>query len=181
MTDTMNIFGRTGNLADVNSEGAIYIKKPDEIEAYAWTTATADIDAGDTAFLICNTSTSKHLHIVRAFVRVDVATELDWHFPSYSDSFSGTAVTGIPLNRQKTSSAPPVLAYADETANSQANLFMTNYLHVATNGQTTCSVGQWIDFGGMIVLGYHDSLAVDIGSEPGAFNLALFGYFEADH
>jgi len=145
----------------------------DEGEAYAWNTVTADIDGTDTAILLCNSHTTKNLYIDTIYFWTDVATEIDFHFPAYSASFTGTAVTGVCLNRSSNNTAQAI-CYSDETANSQANLFMT----VHTNETATDVFPMEFHFGGTIVLGYHDSIAIDIVDDSGAFNTTIIGYYK---
>lgn len=179
--DTAQIIGNGGYISKVSPDGGLLTRVPDELEAYAWNAVSANIDAGDTAILVCNDSTSKHLHIVKAYIRTDVAAQVDWHVPAYG-TWAGTAITGVPLNRQRSaSSTAPATAKADETGNTQGSIILTTYQHVAVNAQTTCSVAQWVDFGGLVVLGYHQSIAADLIDEPGAFECTIWGYFEDNH
>lgn len=155
----------------IKSEEA-YISENDG-EAYVWKAAGADIDATDTALSVTNDSKTKKLHITKAYIWVDVPTAIDFHLPAYVTP-AGTAVTGISLNRSKDQTADAT-AKGDETAMSQANVILT--LHSDENANQT-GWGTWVDFEGKLILGYHDTLAIDIESEPGDYEAAIFGYFK---
>jgi len=175
------IAGRTGNILNVVSKGRLPVQASGESEfaasswidgdAYCWATATADIAATETAILLCNNSTTKHLHIVKAYMYSDVPTQLQWHFPAYP-TLAGTAITGVNLNRTSKNVAP-ASCYADETGNTQANIFMT----VSTNEVTGDQRGLWLDFESAIILYYHDCIAMDVVADGAAFEAAIFGYF----
>ncbi len=170
MSNEITLAGYSGSQADIY-ENALVIQDQDEGEAFSWTTVTADITVNETMLLVTNNSSTKHLHIVRAFVFVDVTTAIEFFMPVYG-TFTGTAVAGIPLNRAGINVAP-ALAYADETGNTQSNVF----LRIATNELATGQHGQWVEFGHNLALGYHDSLAVNVVAESVAFYTAFIGYF----
>jgi len=141
--------------------------------AFSWTAVTADIDAGDTAILLCNDNPDMRLIIDNIYLWCDVATQLKVHVPAYA-AWAGTAVTGVNLNRTSNTIALATCK-ADETANAfvAANTILT----IHTNELTTDQFAASMDFRNAVVLGYHDSIAVDIVEEPGAFEATIFGYF----
>ena len=178
MPDAITIMGNTGgNQAYVTDKGALWTGSPDKTEVYMWNTVSTDIAAAGTALLICNNSDTKHLHIIRAYVWADVATEIDFHLPVYSASFTGTAVAAVPINRQAKGIDAPMVAWDNETANDQTALIAT----IHTNETATDIFGNWVELDGLLVLGYHDSLAIDIVADSAAFNAVVIGYFENDH
>lgn len=141
-------------------------------DAFAWPAVSADIDAGDTALLVCNNSQSRKLRITLVYFWVDVAAQLDIHLPDYP-TLAGTEVVGVCLNRMLNRTAD-ASAYADETGNTQGTIITT--LH--TNELATDQFAVTHDFEGALILGYHDCVAVDIVDEPGAFECTIYGYFE---
>ena len=144
--------------------------------AYSWTAVTADLAAGATALLVTNTSTTKKLHITKVYIYVDVPSVIKVHCPAYVAP-AGTSVVGVNMNRSKGS-----LAEAVATANETNNVFaQTNViLSVASNELTTDQYGQWLDFEGALILGYHDSVGVDVIADSAAFQCSIFGYYHED-
>ncbi len=168
---TIAIAGLSGSQVDVIDNSLITFN-PDEQAAFGWTTATADLGTGgDTALLITNVSSSKHLHIARAFIWVDVHTQILFTTPAFA-TFTGTAVTGIPLNRAGISIAPAT-AFADETGNGSDNVFA----RTSSNELTTGQQGQWIELDGKLTLGYRDSFGIDVVADSAAFYTFVLGYF----
>ena len=174
----------TGHKAKVDSQNRLYTFSTSESEmhfasesgnAYSWTAVAANIDAGDTAMLLCNIDPDRKLHIDMVYLYSDVPTQFKFHYPAYNASFTGTAVTGLNFNR---TSSKIALAncYADETANtfSAANVFLT----IRSNELTSDQFGSEIQFRNSVILGYHDSLAIDIIAESEAFEATIWGYFK---
>ena len=141
--------------------------------AFSWTTVTADINAGDTAILLCNDNPDLLLCIDSIYLWCDVATQLKVHVPAYA-TWAGTAVVGVNMNRTSNVIAQ-ASCYADETGNAfvAANTLLT----IHTNELATDQYASIIDLKNALFLGYHDSVAVDIIEEPGAFEATIFGYF----
>ena len=170
-----NVTGRTGSVLDVRADGAVPLYKADEPEVFSWTSATANIDANDTAILVTNDSTSKHLHITDMYVYSDVPSALDFFCPVYA-TITGTAITGICLNRASTTVAP-VTALGDTTGDTLANIFATLY----SNETATDQHGVWLKLNGLLTLGYHDSAAIAIVAASAVANAAIIGYFHDNH
>ena len=168
--DELRIMGSSGSQLEVQ-RNALLIHTPDEAEAFSWTSATADIDLTDTAILVTNLSTTKHLHIVQAYIYVNATTAILLNLPSFA-TFTGTAVVGIPLNRSSISVAPAT-AWSDETGNSNENTFA----RVTTNELTTGQHAVLINLEGMVKLGYRDSFSMDIVAEPTSFYSMVMGYY----
>ena len=142
-------------------------------DAYSWNAVSADIDATDTALLVRNDSSSRLLVIEKLYVWSDVATAVDVHFTNGAAfTPAGTAVTGVNLNRSLVKVADAT-AKADETANTQGNIFLT--LH--SNELATDQFGIDYDFKGGVVLGKNGCIAADIVAEPTAFECTIIGYF----
>jgi len=158
----------------------------EEGETYSWTAVSADINTGDTALLVCNNSTSKKLLIEKIYVWGDVAAQFKIHIPSYP-TLAGTGVVGVNLN-SVSGNAADASAYADETGNTFAatNVITTvrNTYYVRGNGDDLVDIaaagkGEWIDYNGMVVLGYHGCIAIDIIGESAAFECTIIGTFHA--
>lgn len=165
------IAGLSGSQVDVIGHSLITFN-PDEQEAFGWTSATEDLGTGgDTALLITNVSTSKTLHIVRAYIWTDVHTAVLFTLPTFA-TFTGTAVVGVPLNRQKISVAPAT-AWAKETGNASNNVFA----RISSNELTTGQQGQWIDLKGKVQLGFRASLGIDVVENSAAFYSFVLGYY----
>lgn len=144
--------------------------------AFSWHAETADLIAEDTALAVGNESKTKLLVIVGCYIRCDLATQVDFHFPAYP-TWAGTAVTGVNLNKASSNIADAT-AYADETGNSIGDIFLTGYHHVATNGETTTSVPVFYNFEDMVILGEHDVVAVDVvENTAAAFECTFIGYY----
>lgn len=176
--------GSTGKTAEVDSSNRLKVFSTSESEmhevskkdglAFGWMTVTADINAADTALLVCNDDPDRDLHINRLYIWADVATTAKVHFPVYSASFTGTTVTGVNFNRTSNKVALAT-AYADETANALAAA--TTFLTLHTNELATDQYGAWVEFSNAIILGYHDSIAIDIVAESAAFECSIWGYY----
>lgn len=148
--------------------------------AYSWHAETADLAGGDTALSVANESKTMLLVITGCYIRCDLATQVDFHFPAYPATPAGTAVTGVNLNMGSTNVAAAT-AFADETGQaSQGAIFLTGYHHVATAGETTTSVPVYYDFEDMVILGEHDIVAVDVvENTAAAFETTFIGYYIA--
>lgn len=165
------IAGLNGPQVDVVNNSLLTFE-PDETEVFGWTTVSTDPGTGgETALLITNISTSKTLHIVRAYIWSDAHTQVLFTLPSFA-TFAGTAVVGIPLNRQKISIAPAT-AFADETANTSNNVFA----RTSSNELTTGQQGQWIDLDGKVQLGFRDSFGIDVVANIANFNTFVLGFY----
>ncbi len=144
--------------------------------AYSWNSVSADLIAADTALAVGNESKTKLLVIAGCYIRCDLATAVDFHFPAYP-SWTGTAVTGVNLNMASTKVAAAT-AYTDETDNTQGTIFLTGYHYVSTVGQATTSTPVFYDFQDMVILGEHDVVAVDVvGNIAAAFECTFIGYY----
>ncbi len=168
--DKLSIIGSSGSQVEVERD-ALQIYTPDETEGFSWTTATADIVAGETAILVTNLSTTKVLRITQAYIFSDVHSAILLNLPTFA-TFTGTAVVGIPLNRSSISIAPAT-AYADETGNGSENTFA----RISTNELTTGQHGVSVDLKGMVALGYRDSFSMDIVAESAEFYSMVMGYY----
>jgi len=173
----------SGKLAKVNDENHLSVEavthsrfsasSDNHGTAFSWTAVSADIDTGDTMLLVANNSTTQNLHINKIYVWADVPAQFKVHVPAYVTP-AGTTVVGVNLNRTSGKVADAT-AMADETANvfAQANVITT----VRNNEATADEFGQWIDYEGALILGYHQSVAVDIIGESAEFQCTITGFF----
>jgi len=146
-------------------------------DAYSWTAVSANLAANETALCVVNDSTTKWLIITKAYVWSDVASQIKFHLPAAA-TWAGTSVVGKNLNTNFADSAP-ASGYADETGSTfvAANTIETVYAPLSTNGESTTSLGVWIDFKDAIILGSNEALAADVVEDSGAFECCFFGYF----
>lgn len=159
----------TRNRLDVASKTngrATYVSKEDG-QCFFWGHAY-DYDAGDTILWISNTSTTKNLNIEKVNIASDTATQYTVHSPAYTTP-AGTEVTGVNGNRTSGNSADAE-CYGDETNNTQANVLKQGIL--GANGEKGCPVD------GKLILGYHDTLAIDFVTAGGLGSASISAYFE---
>jgi hypothetical protein len=154
-------------------------------DAYTWTAVSADINTGDTGLYLVNDSTTEKLFITKIYVWADVAVQFKIHCPAYATPAGGSLVTGVNLNRTSGNVASAT-ARADETASTfaAANVITTvrNTYYSRGNGDDLVDIpaagqGQWIDYEGGLILGLHDSVAIDIIGESAAFECTIVGYY----
>ncbi len=168
----------TGESAGVNSLGELLTRSTTRSEmetvsqqsglAFSWSNATYDYAAADTILLVKNTS-SVDLHVEAVLVSGDTATEVVVHSPTTVTSPTGTAVTGVNLNRTSGKTAEAT-AIADETTNTQGNIISAFRMPANT------PVGVGLE--GALVLGSGDSVAVDFVTDGAACNVTILGYFD---
>ena len=181
----MMIEGGTGNgyKAKVDSQNRLYTFSTSESEmhfaaevgnAYSWTAVTEDLGAGATALLLCNTDPNRKLHIDMVYMYSDVPTQFKFHYPAYA-AFDGTAVTGLNFNRTSSEIALAT-CFANETVNTFAatNVFLTTHSNELTSDQ----FGLDLSFRNSVILGYHDSIAVDVIADSAAFEATIWGYYK---
>ena len=142
--------------------------------AFGWTAISAALAVNDTALLVCNTDPNRAMHVDSIYIYSDTPTQVKIHFPVYSASFTGTAVTGLNMNRTSNIVAL-AQSFADETTNAlvAGNVILT----LATNELTGDQFGITMRDVDGIVLGYHDSIAVDVVAGAAAFECTIWGYY----
>ncbi len=169
------IIGRNGGAMDVRSDGAATTHQVEEDEVFSWTSVTANIDANDTVILVTNDSTTKHLHITSMYVYSDVPSAIDFFTPAFA-AFTGTAITGIALNRTDVNIAPAT-ALGDSSGDTLANIFAKLF----TNETATDQFAVQLDLDGLLILGYHDSAAIAIVEASAVANSVIMGYYHDNH
>lgn len=169
------IVGRTSKVMDIRTDGAVSTHLQEEKEAFSWTTVSVNPTTADTILLVTNDSDKKHLHIVNCYLYCDIPTAIDFFLPAYA-TFTGTAVTGIALNRSAVSVAPAT-ALGITSGDTLANIFATLY----TNELTSALFPIRLQLDGLLVLDYHDSVGIAIVGLAGLCNAAIMGYYHDNH
>ena len=140
--------------------------------AYSWTNATYNYDAADTILAVQNTSTTHNLHIDQIWCHGDTTTRVIVHATS-EDGFTiaGTTVTGVNLNRASSNTASAT-AKADETGNTQGNIFWAG--SIPADNATPVAIGLGI------ILDLSDAIAVDFTDDGGEALVTIIGHYEKD-
>jgi hypothetical protein len=139
----------------------------DNGQTYSWQNLTYDYAAAETILLVKNTSTMT-LYIDRIRCSGDTATEVVIHSP-VCDTPTGTAVTGVNLNRMSGNVAGAI-AKANESTNSIANAI--------TRQLVTANTTILFEYEGMIALGQNNCIAVDFVANGGSAFVTIIGWFE---
>ena len=143
-------------------------------QAFAWTMVSYDFDAGDTILLVRNDSTTLMLYIDYVWAWVKENSVIVLQHPTATFTIDGTAVVGVNMN-----TASGVLADAtakgDETGNTQGDIIDVRYDY------STQSPGvRFLEHDGIIALGYHDAIGVDVVVDGGnACECTIHGYYHA--
>lgn len=147
-------------------------------DAFSWNAVSANIDTTDCMLLVTNDSSTRLLVIDHAYVRGDIAGQIDFKLADMSGlTPTGTAVVGVNLNRISNSIADAT-AIADETQSAATTVFYTFYQHLKVNAAGTTSPMERIDFEGSIILGEDDAIGIDTILEPAAgFEATIIGYY----
>ena len=158
------------NRLDVSSrsEQRIFYESRDNGRAYTWVTTTSTLAAGDTAFLLKNTSHTRNFHVDTLIVGLVTASEVIVHRPATVATPTGTAVPAVNLNGQSANVADAT-GIKDETTNGLGDLICK--LRCAANNQVH------VDMKGALILGPAQSIAVDVVTAQAGFDVTLVGYF----
>ena len=135
---------------------------------FSWSNVSYDYDAGDTILLVRNDDTDRHLHICYIDISGDTNTEVVIHCPD-NITPAGTTVTAVNLNRMSGNTANAT-AKADENTNSQGNIIW--------RGRILANTVKRVTFDACVILGYHDSIAIDFVTNGGAADVDIIGYFD---
>ena len=141
-------------------------------KAFAWNAVSADVAALATALAVRNDSTTESLVIDKIYIYSDVATAVDVHLITASYTSAGTAVTGVCLNKAK-STVASATAHANETGNTQGNIIIT--LH--TPELTTSAESVAYEFDGSVILGQGQAIGIDLVADSAAFECTIIGYY----
>lgn len=169
----------TGNLAEVNELNQLethaiteseLVSESEEGNGYSWSNVSYDYAAGDTILLVRNDSSSLNLHIDHIWVQGSTATEVVYHCPTLPFTPTGTAVTGVNLNRISGNIAPAT-AKANETANTQGAVVFRGAIAGASSDPYE------VNLGGAIVLGNGQSIGVDFVTDGTACRVTIIGHF----
>lgn len=160
------------NRAEVNAQAGdkiYYISRLDS-EAYSFSNATYNYDAGDTILLVRNDNPDKDFYITRMWLQGDTATEVVMHCPTASFTPTGTAVTGSNGHRGSGRTAQAT-SIADETGNTQGDVLWRGA--ITANGASLD-----IQLQDAVILGYHNSVGIDYVTDGAAARVTIWGYFE---
>lgn len=155
---------------NANIDNRIYYFSRDLGNAYSWSNISYDYDAGDTILLVRNDDTDYGLVITKIYINGSTATEVVIHSPTTTFTPTGTAVTGINLNRTSGKLALAT-AKADETGNTQGYVIWRGY--ITANAQPL-----ELDLYDAIILGYANSIGVDFVTDGTAARVTIIGFFD---
>jgi len=141
----------------------------DDQDLWSWV-ATYNPDAGDTILLVQNTSATKKLRIDSVALSSDTSSRYVIHCPATDTSPTGTAVAAVRLSNPTGGGTPPATAKEDETDNTQANI-----IH---EGIVLANTQEVIQYGGGLVLGYLECVAVDLVTVATLAGATIVGWFE---
>ena len=175
------------NRMDVSSRigSRVYYASRIHGDSYCWTAVSADVAAGVGGIHLTNNSTSHSLFIEKIYVWADVVNQFKIWSPATYTAQNGTAIVGLNLNRASANAADATCT-ANETSNTfvpaQTLVTVRNTRYVRGNGDDlvdipAASQGQWIEFGGALILGYHNAIAVELVADTAAFEATIIGYF----
>lgn len=173
----MKLDGASGNPMEVDSDSRLLVDARSEWlnavrngDAYIWTIEDYNYGAADTILSVRNDHSTKNLHITKIKLHGDTETEVEIHVPNTAYTPGGTVVVGENLNRtiQRTAEAS---ARANETGQAtQGDVIERVRIKVDTDYE--------IDFGGALILGNDDAVAVDYTTVGGEAHVSIWGYFK---
>lgn len=175
----MELEGISGNKADVNKDHAVQVSAPSGIhqaslkgDVYAFNSVSYVPSAADTILCVANDSSERLLVISKIYLYSDVPTAVDVHFPAKA-TWTGTAVTGVNLNRA-VDKAAPATAITDETGQAtQGPIWIT--LH--TNEVATDQFSIDYSTNDAIILGKDTAIGIDLVANAGEEECTIIGYY----
>ena len=168
----LNVSARTGT--------RLYYCSRNDGNAYCWTAVSADVAAGVGGIYLANNSTSKSLFIERIYLWADVVTQFKVWCPASYTAPNGTAIVGVNLNRKSGKTADATCT-ANETNNAfAAAQTITTVTNSYYDDAAAAGSGQWIEYDGALILGYHDSVSVELVADTAAFEITIMGHFHGD-
>lgn len=160
------------NAMKVNADGRGLVDNPHPIEgvseagyAFVFDTGEITLAADDTAILIKNTTTERNFHIEEIEFLMDSSPGVVVHCPVVA-SPTGTAIVPVNMNRGSGVSAPAT-AVSKETTNTQANIIARRQFDQGV-----------IYFGGGVILGNGNCIAVDVDALVMSAKIIVRGYFK---
>lgn len=170
-----NLFGKSGNQAEVSKHGSLQITGWDAFaenaltrgDAYIWTSQDANIDVGDTMLIVRNDSHTQKLVIIRVEVtNGDAISRYEIH--KVTAAYAASNATGTEINAGGTDKKAPATASNDETANAQGTVFaeIGGGVAVETYHRDTA-----------LVLNRGEAIGVDQVTESAAGACTIYGYF----
>uniref|UniRef100_A0A6M3JBH8 Uncharacterized protein n=1 Tax=viral metagenome TaxID=1070528 RepID=A0A6M3JBH8_9ZZZZ len=140
----------------------------DSGKSFSWTYARSTMNASKTVLLIQNDSTSEDLCIDKVRVSADMITEVAICSPVHA-TFAGDSISAVNLNRASNVSADAT-AYANETANTQANNILKEFLQAG--------IASEFNLDGAARLDYHHTIAIIFAEDVGKCSVTIFAHFE---
>ena len=167
-----------GNLAEVTNNKKLRTYTTVESEAsfeseangvcFAWT-ASYNYTADDTVLLIKNTNTNLDIIIENIIFQSDTSTQVIVHYPATVATPTGTAITGVNMNKTSGKTARAT-AIQDETTNARGDVISRIFVK---GGEDSL----FIPYQGMPIIGLNDSIAIDYVTEGGSCFVTIIGYF----
>jgi hypothetical protein len=140
-------------------------------DAYAWTNVGYASAGDDTILLVRNDDDARNLVISAVIVTAEIATLTTLHLPANPSTPAGTTVSAVNLNRGAPKTAV-ASAWADETANAQANVIGEMYVAATETKPFALPAGA-------VVLSYLGCIAVDfVTAQTTLEHVTIIGYFE---
>lgn len=138
-------------------------------EAYVWA-ATADWGADKNVLWLRNDSKTKLLYVDTIQCSLAAAAVVEVYVGTGSTS-GGTAVTGVCLNRSKAHKAEVTCTHTNTNVDAGSGMTLLAHYHMpATTPQT-------VAFGGALILGYLDEVAINIVTDVAACYFNIIGWF----
>lgn len=139
--------------------------------AFSWTMVSYDYDAADTLLLVRNDSTTLMLYIEYVWMWADCGGSIVvLQRPTADFTIAGTAVTGV--NMHAAGGSPDATAKGDETGNTQGNIIDVKF----HPGSSSPGVN-FLQHDGVVALGHHDAVGVDVVTGGDACQCTIHGYF----
>ena len=177
--ESKQIAGADGSVAQV-SDHALHTKSQSRFQialekgdAYSWTSLTYDPDAHDTILGVENSDANRTLYVEKIFFTGDTASQIQV-FTAKGTTMTGTAVTGVNLNRNSGKIAL-ASAKADETGNTaQAG----GYEHLICTHVVAANLITVIEINGGVGLVNGEMIGVDYTTAATAANCSIWGWYE---
>jgi len=141
----------------------------DHGDAYAWT-ASVNVAGDKNVIWLRSDHTTKNLVIECIHVGVSATTLIELWVGSGTTA-SGTAVTGVNLNRQSGNVALATCKHTETNVDAGSGLTLLSSFSVLT-GQT-----HTFEMHGGLLLGYLDEIAINVITDIDLTSVTIFGYY----
>jgi len=177
--EILGIVGASGRSAEVD-DGGLRVNPRTAFEqavidgrAFSWASLTYDPEAHDTILGVENNSPTELLHMHQLIFTSDTASMIHV-FTASGDDMTGTAVTGVNLNRASGRVANAT-AKANETGNAEQ---AGSYAGKVLQKQVAANETVVIPLDGAVILGEDHNVGVDLTTAATAANATFIGWFE---